>query len=134
MNIFEAATAGDADRLRELLAADRSLANAYGDDGFQPLALASFFGHVDAARVLLEYGADPNTLGRNERIQTNALHAATARENKDEATRYELTKLLLEHGADPDIPQGTNEFRAVDAARQNGDTRIEELLVAHGAR
>ena len=49
-------------------------------------------------------------------------------ENKGEATRYELCKLLLDRGADPGIPQGTNEFRAIDSARLNGDTRLEALL------
>ena len=128
LDVFEAAALGRTNRLRELLGADPSLANAYGDDGFQPLTLACFYGHVEAAKVLLDTGADPNTLGRNQYIQTNALHAATASENKDEATRYELCKLLLERGADPDIPQGTNDFRAIDAARQNGDERLEALL------
>jgi ankyrin repeat protein len=133
LDVFEAAALGRTDRVRELLADDPSLANAFGDDGFQPLGLASFFGHIDTARLLLELGADPNTLGRNEHIQTNALHAATAGEHKDEDTRYELAELLLEHGADPNISQGTNEFRAIDAARMNGDERLERLLVEHGA-
>jgi uncharacterized protein len=128
LNVFEASALGRAGRLRELLATDPGLANAYGDDGFQPLTLACFYGHVEAAKVLLDAGADPNTLGRNPYIQTNALHAAAASENKDEATRYELCKLLLDRGADPDIPQGTDDFRAIDAARQSGDTRLEELL------
>jgi len=127
-DVFEAAALGRADRLRALLAGDAGLANAYGDDGFQPLALSCFYGHVEAAKALLDAGADPNTLGRNQHIQTNALHAAAASENKDEATRYELCKLLLDRGADPDIPQGTNEFRAIDSARLNGDTRLEALL------
>lgn len=134
LNVFEAAAFGRTDRLRELLDEDRSLAKAYGDDGFQPLGLACFFGHVDGARVLLERGADPNTLGDNEHIKTNALHAAAAAENTDEETRYELAELLLENGADPNISQGTNEFRAIDAARQNGDERLVELLIEHGAR
>ena len=128
LNVFEASALGRADRVRQLVTADPSLANAYGDDGFQPLTLACFYGHIEAAMVLLDAGADPNTLGRNQYIQTNALHAAAASENKDEATRYELCKLLLDRGADPDIPQGTDEFRAIDAARQNGDKRLEELL------
>ena len=128
LNVFEAATLGRTDRLRELLAADASLANAFGDDGFQPLPLAAFYGHVDAARVLLEHGADPNTLSRNERIKTNALHAAAASENKGREVRLELCKLLLEHGADPSIPQGGSEFRALDAARMNGDEELERLL------
>src|SRR5436190_1384371 len=128
LDVFEAAALGRADRLRELVAGDAGLANAYGDDGFQPLALACFYGHIAAAKALLDAGADPNTLGRNQHIQTNALHAAAASENKGEATRYELCKLLLDRGADPGIPQGTNEFRAIDSARLNGDTRLEALL------
>jgi ankyrin repeat protein len=128
LNVFEAAALGNAERLRQILTTEQEDANAYGDDGFQPLPLACFYGHVDAARVLLEHGADPNTLSRNEHIQTNALHAAAASENKEPEVRYELCKLLLENGADPSIPQGDSEFRAIDAARQNGDKRLEQLL------
>ncbi len=128
LNIFEAAALGRTERLRELLEADPGLANAFGDDGFQPLGLACFFGHVEAARLLLDRGADPNTLSRNEHIKTNALHAAAASENKGREVRYELCKLLLDNGADPSIPQGGSDFRAIDAARQNGDEALERLL------
>jgi uncharacterized protein len=128
LDVFEAAAFGRTERLRELLDENPALANAFGDDGFQPLPLACFFGHVAAARLLLERGADPNTLARSEHIQTNALHAAAASENKDEATRFELCELLLEHGADPSIPQGGNGSRAIDSARLNGDERLERLL------
>jgi uncharacterized protein len=132
LTIFEAAALGRVERLRELLDADLSLVNAYGDDGFHPVGLASFFGHVDAARLLFERGADANQLARNEHIQTAAIHAAAASEGKDETTRYELVKLALEHGADPNLPQGGG-FTAMDAARQNGDARVEQLLREHGA-
>ena len=128
LTVFEAAALGKAERLREILAESPESANAYGDDGFQPLPLACFYGHVEAARVLLEHGADPNTIGRNEHIRTNALHAAAASENKGPEVRYELCKLLLDNGADPSIPQGGNDFRAIDAARMNGDERLEQLL------
>jgi uncharacterized protein len=132
LDVFEAAALGRTDRLRALLEEDPSRANAFGADGFHPLGLACFFGHVDAARLLLERGADVNALSRNERIQTAAIHAAAASETKDEAIRYELVKLALEHGADPNLPQGGG-FRAIDAARLNGDRRIEQLLLDHGA-
>ena len=118
--------------MRELLDEDRSLLNAYGDDGFHPVGLAAFFGHLNTTRLLLERGADVNQLARNEHIQTAVIHAAAASEGKGEATRYELVKLALEHGADPNLPQGGG-FRAIDAARQNGDTRVEQLLIEHGA-
>ena len=128
LDVFEAAALGSTDSLRELLDQEPSLANAYGEDGFQPLTLACFYGHVDAAKVLLDAGADPNTLGRNPHIQTNALHAAVASENKGRDVRYELAELLLARGADPSIPQGTNDSRPIDAARQNGDEELERLL------
>ena len=132
LDVFEAAAFGRTDRLRELLDEDPSRANTFGADGFHSLGLACFFGHVNAARLLLERGADVNALSRNDRIQTAAIHAAAASEAKDEATRYELVKLALDHGADPNLPQGGG-FRAIDAARQNGDEHIERLLLQRRA-
>jgi ankyrin repeat protein len=132
LTVHEAAALGRTDRLRELLAEEPDRANEFGDDGFHPLGLACFFGHVDAARLLLERGADVNARSRNEHIQTAAIHAAAAAEGKDEQVRYELVELVLDHGADPDLPQGGG-FRAIDAARQNGDRRVEQLLLERGA-
>jgi len=132
LTVHEAAALGRTDRLRELLAEEPDRANEFGDDGFHPLGLACFFGHVDAARVLLERGAEVNARSRNEHIQTAAIHAAAAAEGKDEQVRYELVELVLDHGADPDLPQGGG-FRAIDAARQNGDRRVEQLLLERGA-
>jgi ankyrin repeat protein len=132
LDIFEAAALGEAARVRRLLDDDPTLANAFGADGFHPLGLACFFGHVDAARVLLEHGAEVDALSRNEHIQTAAIHAAAAA-GADEATRYELVELVLDHGADPNLAQGGG-FRAIDAARQNGDEPLERLLKERGAR
>src|SRR5438067_3400457 len=116
LNVFEAAALGRTGRVQELLDEDPRRANAFGDDGFHPLGLACFFGHVDAARLLLERGADVDALSRNEHIQTAAIHAAAAAEGKDESVRYELVKLALEHGADPNLRQGGGDegFRALD--------------------
>ena len=77
--------------------------------------------------------ADPNSLARNEHIQAGPLHSACASENKDAETRYKLCELLLDRGADPNLEQGGG-FTALDAARQNGDERLEELLLERGAR
>ena len=134
LSVFEAAATGRTDRVSALLDDDPSLANTFGDDGFHPLGLACFFGHVDTTKLLLERGADVNALSRHEHIQTAAIHAAAAsnEEGTDESTRYELVKLVLDHGADPNLRQGGG-FRAIDAARQNGDARVEQLLKQHGA-
>jgi uncharacterized protein len=132
LTVHEAAALGRTERLRDLLDEDPERANVFGDDGFHPVGLACFFGHVDAARLLLERGADVNAVSRNEHIQTAAIHAAAAAEGKDEEVRYELVQLVLDHGADPNLPQRGG-FRAIDAARQNGDRRVEELLLERGA-
>jgi hypothetical protein len=39
---------------------------------------------------------------------------------------------VLDHGADPNLPQPGG-FRAIDAARQSGDERLERLLKERGA-
>jgi uncharacterized protein len=129
LDVFEAAAVGHTDRLRELLDADPELANAWAQDGFQPLGLASFFGHVGAVRLLIERGADVNSASRND-FKVAPLHSAVA--EKDADTRYELAALLLEHGADPNARQ-QDEFTPLMAADQQGDARLRELLVEHGA-
>jgi uncharacterized protein len=129
LDVFEAAAVGRADRLGELLDEDPALANAWAEDGFQPLGLASFFGHVDAARLLVERGAEVNSASRND-FRVMPLHSAAA--TGDPEVRYALAKVLLEHGADPDARQ-QDDFTALMAADQHGDERLRSLLVEHGA-
>jgi ankyrin repeat protein len=129
LDVFEAAAVGRADRLGELLDEDPALANAWAEDGFQPLGLASFFGHVDAARLLVERGAEVNSASRND-FKVMPLHSAAA--TGDPEVRYALAKVLLEHGADPDARQ-QDDFTALMAADQHGDERLRSLLVEHGA-
>jgi ankyrin repeat protein len=58
-DLHSAASAGDAERVRELLkkGADPNAKNEYGNT---PLHEAASRGHVDVVRLLLEHGADPN--------------------------------------------------------------------------
>jgi ankyrin repeat protein len=129
LDVFEAAAVGRTDRLRELLDQDPSLANAWAEDGFQPLGLASFFGHVEAARLLVERGAEVNSASRND-MKVMPLHSAAAAD--DPEARYELAKLLLEAGAEPNARQ-QDDFTPLIAADQSGDERLAQLLEEHGA-
>jgi ankyrin repeat protein len=115
--------------VRELVDADPSLANAWADDGFQPLGLASFFGQPETARVLVERGADVNSASRNQ-MKVMPLHSAAAAQ--DPQVRYEIAELLLEAGADPNARQ-QDDYTPLMAADQHGDARLRELLVRHGA-
>ena len=129
LDVFEAAAVGRTDRLRELLDAEPDLANAWAGDGFQPLGLASFFGHVEAARLLVERGAEVNSASRND-MKVMPLHSAAA--TGDPEARIELAKLLLEHGADPNARQ-QDDFTPLMAAEHNGDERLRRLLLESGA-
>ena len=112
-----------------MLDEDPSSANAWAEDGFQPLGLASFFGHVEAARLLVERGAEVNSASRND-MKVMPLHSAAATGDPD--ARYELAKVLLEHGADPNARQ-QDDYTPLMAADQQGDERLRKLLVDHGA-
>ncbi len=129
LDVFEAAAAGQTARLRELLDEDQALANAWAEDGFQPLGLASFFGQVEAARFLVERGAEVNSASRND-MKVMPLHSAAA--TGDPEARYEIAKLLLEAGAEPNARQ-QGDFTPLLAADQNGDERLARLLEQHGA-
>ena len=129
LDVFEAAAVGRADRVRELLDEDPSLANAWAEDGFQPLGLASFFGHVEAARLLVERGAEVNSASRND-MKVMPLHSAAAAD--DPEVRYEIAKLLLEAGADPNARQ-QDDYTPLMAAEQSGDERLRSLLIERGA-
>jgi len=130
LDVFEAAAAGKTERLRELLDEDPSVANAWASDGFQPLGLAGFFGQTAAVRLLLERGAEVNSASQNE-MQVMPLHSAVATD--DPETRYEIAKLLLEHGADPNARQ-QDDFTPLMEADQHGDERLQALLSEYGAK
>jgi len=130
LDVFEAAALGQTERLRELTDEDPSLANAWAEDGYQPLGLASFFGHVETARLLVERGAEVNSASRND-MKVMPLHSAAAAD--DPEVRYEIAKLLLDAGADPNARQ-QDDFTPLMAAGQTGDDRLAQLLEEHGAR
>jgi ankyrin repeat protein len=95
-DVFSAAATGQLPELHDALR-DEEAVHAYSYDGWTPLHLAAFFGRLDAARVLLESGADVHAVSRNSLANT-PLHAATAGKHAD------IALLLLKHGANPDTP------------------------------
>jgi uncharacterized protein len=126
LDVFEAAALGDAARLRELLDADSKLVRAHSDDDFTALHYAAFFDGPEAALLLVEHGADVNAFADNE-LGVRPLNSAAA------AGQLEVAAVLLEHGADPNAPTRGG-FTPLDAARENADKKLAELLRSHGAR
>jgi len=125
LTIFEAAATGKINYVIRLLARDPQLVNAYAEDGFQPLGLACFFGHYDTAEYLVKAGAPVNSSARNE-LKATPLHSAAAGRHE------KIVKLLLAHGADPNIPEQGG-FTSLHAAAQNGDMEIIRALLLGGA-
>ena len=125
LDVFDAATVGDVDRLAEILDADPAALNRYAPDGFFPLALAAHFGQPEAVRVLLDRGANVHQAATND-MQVQALHAAVAGRN------YDATKALLEAGADPNAVQHGG-WTPLMAAEEHEDTASAALLLQFGA-
>ncbi len=125
LDVFEAAASGKLERLQALLQAQPGLANALAPDGFQPLGLACFFGHVEAARLLVEAGAEVNSPSRNAQ-KVMPLHSAAA------SRSLEIARLLLEADADPNARQNDG-FTPLQEAAHNGQIEMANLLLKHGA-
>lgn len=125
LNIFEAAATGGTDRVRELLKQDGALLNAYASDGFFPLALAAFFGHVETVRLLLDAGADVNQQSR-ETTKVAPLHSAIA------ARKLDIVKMLLARKADPGRAGGRGVTPLHEAAI-SGQIDMAALLIDSGA-
>jgi ankyrin repeat protein len=98
VDVFAAAATGRLPELAEALGQPGAI-SAYSYDGWTPLHLAAFFGQLDAARLLVEAGADLQAVSRNSNANT-PLHAATA--GKHQA----VALMLLEQGADPAVADG----------------------------
>jgi ankyrin repeat protein len=125
IDIFEASALGKADRITGLLRDDPSRVSAFSQDGFYPLGLAAFFGHLDAVRVLIAAGADVHAVARNA-FKVQPIHAAAASRNLD------IVRAVLEAGADPNVPQQQG-FVPLHEAGTNGNRALAELLIKHGA-
>ncbi len=126
LTIFEAAATGTTDRVRELLEKDPKLVNSFSPDGFMPLSLAVFFAHEDAAKVLLNAGAEVNVPSK-ETMKVTPLHSAAA------ARQPRIGKLLIQHGADVNAPHSDSGFTPLHEAAANGDLEFAKLLLDNGA-
>ena len=149
LDVLEAAATGRADVLRAHLADDPGARDARTPEGFTPLHLAAFFGGAGAVELLLTAGAPPDADAENP-AHVRPLHSAVAAGDHAAARALleagadpnprqqggftpllaaahaddpELTRLLLDHGADRTLAADDGR----DAAAMAGE-RVTPLL------
>ncbi len=125
LDIFSAAATGQTARLQALLEEDADLVNVAAVDGFSPLGLASFFGQTEAARLLIQRGAQVNQPSKNMQ-KVMPLHSAAAGQH------LEIARMLLDAGAQIDAVQEGG-FTPLMSAAQNGQVEMVRLLLERGA-
>jgi ankyrin repeat protein len=126
LDVFDAAAVGRTRGLEELLDGEPELVTSWSNDGFTALHLAAFFGQVEAAKILVERGAEVNLVARNASIHVTPLQSAAA------GSHPGIVKLLLEHGADPNAAQDGG-FTPLHSAASNDDRESAEALLEAGA-
>lgn len=125
LDVFEAATFGDLDRLTTVLEADPSAVAARSGDGFTALHFAAFSGQADTVTLLLTRGAAVDARGTGWMTGT-PLHSAASGGHLDAARR------LLDAGAEPNERQAEG-YTPLHSAAEHGDPALTRLLLSRGA-
>jgi RNA polymerase sigma factor (sigma-70 family) len=97
------------------------------------ICTASFIGDLDRVRELLDQ--DPSLANRPSEYVTYYACSGTPLRNAAAAGRLEIVRLLLERGADPNLPEEHIAPRghALHSAVVNGHIEVVRLLLEHGA-
>jgi ankyrin repeat protein len=96
-DLQKACRVGDSGKIREIVVSNPGLINELDQNlGWPPLYRTVTCGHVEASKVLLSLGANPNT---KNKLGDSPLHQAV------ESNHIVLVQLLLDSGADSNIQQ-----------------------------
>ncbi|MGQ0603736.1 MAG: ankyrin repeat domain-containing protein [Anaerolineales bacterium] len=147
---IEAVKEGQIERVRDSLAADRSLVNARSEGGFSAVLLAAYYQQPAIAQLLVERGVELDLFeacaaGALPRVQ-QLLAAQPESINAFSSDGFqplglaaffghtEIVRMLLAHGAEVDVP-ARNRMRVtpLNSAAAGGHVAIAKLLIERGA-
>ncbi len=122
-----AAREGDLSKMQQLINSDNELATTW-----QPIMEACLFGQVDALKILLENGADPNIKSRSSH-HYRPLHRTV--EHKKTMPKHEghhqVVEILLRAGADPMMQGSSWLISAVALCGTGNSTEFIPALLAY---
>ncbi len=125
--LTSAAWSGDLDAAKALLKEDPEAARHW-----QPIMTAAFTGSTELVKLLIEYGADPNVLSRNNH-RHRPLHRVL--EHKKTIPKgphhVETVRVLLEHGARIDLRGGHSRMTAPCLAAVGGEIQFLPVIREH---
>jgi ankyrin repeat protein len=124
MDIVTAASRGDIGSVRVFLK-EGYCPDDQDESGETPLICASYNGHVEVVRLLLEYGAKTDIIAGL--VNWTALMGASAEGH------VEVVRLLLECGANPNIADEDGKTALVMAAEEDGLMDVVFLLLDYGS-
>src|SRR6185295_8247436 len=134
---FLAAELGLTDELAKVLQRQPDFPRERNAAGSTPLHGACYWGSVEAARLLLDQGADVQTATADSFLQIHALGCAVAtpdvpNPSDDESVVLRLVDLLLDRGADVNARRRDG-MTALHSAAYRGHLRVIRRLVERGA-
>ncbi|MBI1194359.1 MAG: hypothetical protein GC138_00730 [Gammaproteobacteria bacterium] len=119
----------------ERLVAAGARVNERNDAGETALMIGIRFGHADVVAALLDAGADANVYTQDEVLaqgkDTPLMYAAQYGASLTAGVR--IVRLLLEHGAKPNVHRSSGET-AMTIAKRRGYALLVSELHSHGAR
>ena len=148
--LFSAIRLGRADLVQELLedgvSPNQDNSNDEGYEVSEPsaLLLALVLDQFDAAKILIEHGADVNARGGVSEAETPLQMVVMLKSYVDKSERLELIRALLAAGAEPTDPESTRyperklelgigRYSPLHYAALQGWTEAVNLLIEHGA-
>jgi ankyrin repeat protein len=99
--------------------------NSKGKDGLTALFIATQASFVDAAQLLLQYGADPNLCAGS--------HGENAFARALNTSQSQLVDLLLRFGAQPDLIMENGNTPFIQAVTKTVPMNLMEMMLQHNA-